>query len=95
MRRAEPGQAQARTPDNSPETSEAEVGGDSGEALRLFAMTSLGLSYRHAPQYLRGGKDVAYWPNSDLSGMSAEWSLCGKTDVERAARHPQFMSIRP
>ena len=38
---------------------------------------------------------TAIWPNSDLSGMSAGWSLCGKADVEQAARHPRFMRTRP
>jgi hypothetical protein len=26
-------------------------------------------------------------PNSDLSGMSAAWSLWGKVEIEQAARH--------
>jgi hypothetical protein len=29
-------------------------------------------------------------PNSDLSGMSAVWSLWGKADIEQAARHPNL-----
>ena len=33
-------------------------------------------------------------PNSDLSGMSAVWSLWGKADIEQAAPS-QFMSARP
>jgi len=33
---------------------------------------------------------VRFWPNSDLSGMSAAWSLWGKADIEQAARHPDL-----
>ena len=36
---------------------------------------------------------VAFWPNSDMSGMSAGWSLCGKADVEQAACHPRFKGL--
>jgi hypothetical protein len=43
--------------------------------------------------YPRSGlsrSDLVRWPDSDLSGMSATWSLCGKADIERAARHPDL-----
>ena len=43
--------------------------------------------------YPRSGlsrSDLVLWPNSDLSGMSAAWSLWGKADIEQAARHPNL-----
>jgi hypothetical protein len=64
MRRAEPGQAQARTLDiarkhRRQKSGRLGVRGASSpewpDRYRLCAVTSLGLAPRHAPQYLRGG----------------------------------------
>jgi hypothetical protein len=39
---------------------------------------------------LQPPRHISTLPDSDLSGMSATWSLCGKADIERAARHPDL-----
>ena len=38
----------------------------------------------------KGHEAIAVAPNTDVSGMSAVWSLWGKADIEQAARHPNL-----
>ena len=59
----------------------------------LVATLPFGSVLANAPKSKNAKVTLVYQhelPNSDLSGMSAVWSLWGKADIEQAARHPNL-----